>query len=231
MSKRRRTPVAHPLNAYPAIALVTGLTEALAVLWPTRITLALIAAVLAYWIAGMIREPRLAKETECLVIGALAAGVTVWLAPGWLWLLTAAVLLVRSAEAQHAVRGGVALWWPFSSRLYGVKARPAARPAKVKPAVPLPRRSMKEVGADVATRLPGANRALLAQLEQNVSLQCKAGNHGDCSGIGCTDDCGHAAAARRKRSTREQARRAVGAGVPAGGCTFEDAIGSDTPPF
>lgn len=230
MSKRRRTPAAHPLNAYPAIILVTGLTEALAVFWPTRVALAVIAAVLAYWIAGMIREPRLAKETECLAIGALAAGVTVWLAPGWLWLLTAAVLAVRSAEAQHAVRGGVALWWPFTSRLYGVKAKAARKPAaKVKPATPLPRRPLKEVGADIATRLPGAGRALLAQLEQNVSPQCKAGNHDDCSGTGCTDGCGHAAAARRKRSTREQARRAVG--VPASGYSFEDATAGDTPPF
>ena len=123
----------------------------------------------------------------------------------------------------------MAIWWPFSNALHGVKARPA--PAKAKPAVPLPRRSLKEVGADVAARLPGANRALLAQLEQNVSPQCKAGNHDACSGISCTDDCGHAAAARRKRNTREQAKRAVGAGVPVAGYSFEDAIAGDTPPF
>jgi hypothetical protein len=225
MANRRRAARAHPLNAFPAIAVVAGLAEALAVWWPTYITLAIIAAALAYWVAGMIREPKLAKETECLVIGALVAGAAVWLAPAWLGLIAAAVLVTRSCEAQHAVRGGVAIWWPFSNRMHGVKA--PARETVARPAVPLPRRSPRELVADAANRLPGTTRALLKQ----VSGECLADECDSCEGTGCAHGCGHAAAARRKRSTREQARRAVGAGAPGRGYSFADAVGRDTPPF
>lgn len=226
---RRRAPRAHPLNAFPAIAVVAGLTEALAVFWPTYITLAIVAAALAYWVAGMIREPRLAKETECLVIGVLVAAVAVWKAAPWLGVIVAAVLLVRSAEAQHAVRGGVALWWPFSGRMYGVyRVQPRARAAK--PAVPLPRRSLRELAADAANRLPGTSRAMLSQLEQHISRACQAGNCDDCAGTSCTHDCPHTKAAARRRASRDLARKAVGAGVH-GTYSFDDAVAGDTPPF